>query len=821
MAETVSATFRQNCYDDSKRQRMVFSADGVLISNEDISANGGANFSLACINAQQIMFGETPMNTITLNVVNDDGRFSSSNIAGKEFSCQIGVEVSNSDYLAPSDAISAVRNKYESLSVHSVAPYIRGNVQLGDTISELENGWECKILFAYDAIYFVVYHGTDKYYAKHERIGMFNFGDADDPSDTEIAMLDRLMGYDYLSGLSYYDGGMEEYLYDKKTASHSTWNDLNATIWSGAKSKTWGYYGGFTTFKSIKYEAVPFGVWHFDKPRRANVASLSISGKDRMSLFDEDSVDFVDSMSGVTSITYENFIRAIASYKNVPVGDLSALNEFKTFTIDPRVYYQYKSLKDLLSYLFEVCGSNAIIDRRGRLSAMSADDTAIELPYVYSFDVADYTAHIINRMLIYHAGDYFLYQQDYSVENGVAYDFGENPMFNNSNPSGSWFSNDIHKKYGGFRNAITTSDADYSMWCDDSYSWTDENDVTYREPIFTMQVAWNGTGKVTYTNYGEEDRAMDSYDKRIENVSSINDQNLQGFNEAQRADKLYFDSNGLTVESSGLRVLNNEGLEVLKADSEGNLTLTGAVQASSGFIGNWDITNQGLRYEEEGSSGHILAIEPHWNVVQYQAIKKGDRMAHLTYDSLLFEEADSDGNLSTTSAGAIIQLLPESSSNNLWIGYRKYSGTTKDVGMTLVFDSVWIYGNKLTIGNLPSSTSSANLVSISGRIYQSSSLRKLKDNIKTIENASEKVDNLRGVSFTSKCEADDPKRTFYGFIAEEVEKVTPELCTYEDGKLQGVQYDRICALLIEDNKACHKRIEELEKRLDDLERRMK
>ena len=798
MAETVSATFRQNCYDDSKRQRMVFSADGVLISNEDISANGGANFSLACINAQQIMFGETPMNTITMNVVNDDGRYSSSDIAGKEFSCQIGVEVSNSDYLAPSDAISAVRNKYESLSVHSVSPYIRGNVQLGDTIDELENGWECKILFAYDAIYFVVYHGTDKYYAKHERIGMFNFGDADDPSDTEIAMLDRLMGYDYLSGLSYYDGGMEEYLYDKKTASHSTWNDLNATIWSGAKSKTWGYYGGYTTFKSIKYEAVPFGVWHFDKPRRANVASLSISGKDRMSLFDEDSVDFVDSMSGVTSINYENFIRAIASYKNVPVGDLSALNEFKTFTIDPRVYYQYKSLKDLLSYLFEVCGSNAIIDRRGRLSAMSADDTAIELPYVYSFDEADYTAHIINRMLIYHAGDYFLYQQDYSVENGVAYDFGENPMFNNSNPSGSWFSNDIHKKYGGFRNAITTSDADYSMWCDDSYSWTDENDVTYREPIFTMQVAWNGTGKVTYTNYGEEDRAMDSYDKRIESVSSINDTNLQGFNEAQRADKLYFDSNGLTIESNGLRMKNSDGQVVFDADDEGNLSLTGKVQTKTGFIGNCNITEGGIVCGDED---------------KYISLARGGydpRLEVLTKDGSRYKVIDISNSL---------------------IEFLEYEEYPQILGRAQVFASngtLNLYGSsRVCVGEVSTTTGSANTIlnAVSGtamyEICKTSSLRKFKDNIKTIENASEKVDNLRGVSFTSKCKVDDPKQKFFGFIAEEVENVAPELCTYENGELQGVQYDRVCALLLEDNKACHKRIEELEKRLEEIERRMK
>ena len=99
-------------------------------------------------------------------------------------------------------------------------------------------------------------------------------------------------------------------------------------------------------------------------------------------------------------------------------------------------------------------------------------------------------------------------------------------------------------------------------------------------------------------------------------------------------------------------------------------------------------------------------------------------------------------------------------------------------------------------------------------------MRKWKDNIKTIENASERVDNLRGVSFTSKCEGDDPKQVLYGLIAEEVEKACPELASYTNGELQGVQYDRVCALLIEDNKACHRRIEALEKRLEELERRL-
>lgn len=106
-----------------------------------------------------------------------------------------------------------------------------------------------------------------------------------------------------------------------------------------------------------------------------------------------------------------------------------------------------------------------------------------------------------------------------------------------------------------------------------------------------------------------------------------------------------------------------------------------------------------------------------------------------------------------------------------------------------------------------------------GQIFRITSLRKNKSNIRTIDSAWNKVDNLRGVSFTAKS---DPKsKPMYGFIAEEVEKAVPELAEYNDETLSSVQYDRFTALLIEDCKESHKRIRDLEKRLSDLEGRVK
>lgn len=124
--------------------------------------------------------------------------------------------------------------------------------------------------------------------------------------------------------------------------------------------------------------------------------------------------------------------------------------------------------------------------------------------------------------------------------------------------------------------------------------------------------------------------------------------------------------------------------------------------------------------------------------------------------------------------------------------------------------------------HLNTSASAANLCvdPDTGRIYRVTSLAKSKNNVLTIVNPWDKVDNLRGVSYTSNCDQDDPNQVMFGFIAEEVEESVPELAEYSHGTLSSVQYDRVTSLLVEDCKESHKRIRELEVRLEELERRL-
>ena len=96
---------------------------------------------------------------------------------------------------------------------------------------------------------------------------------------------------------------------------------------------------------------------------------------------------------------------------------------------------------------------------------------------------------------------------------------------------------------------------------------------------------------------------------------------------------------------------------------------------------------------------------------------------------------------------------------------------------------------------------------------------RLKDDVQTIENATEKVNKLRGVSYTWN-EGSRKGQREIGVIAQEVEEVVPEVVHEKKLPFVGnetyktVDYEKLVALLIESNKELTARVEQLEARLD-------
>jgi hypothetical protein len=94
------------------------------------------------------------------------------------------------------------------------------------------------------------------------------------------------------------------------------------------------------------------------------------------------------------------------------------------------------------------------------------------------------------------------------------------------------------------------------------------------------------------------------------------------------------------------------------------------------------------------------------------------------------------------------------------------------------------------------------------------SSRRLKSNIQPLERALEKVEKLQGVSYERKA---DGKREI-GVVAEDVDEIVPEVVSRDPKthEVQGVDYSRLAALLIEAVKAQQTEIRQLKVEIEEL-----
>jgi len=93
----------------------------------------------------------------------------------------------------------------------------------------------------------------------------------------------------------------------------------------------------------------------------------------------------------------------------------------------------------------------------------------------------------------------------------------------------------------------------------------------------------------------------------------------------------------------------------------------------------------------------------------------------------------------------------------------------------------------------------------------------LKKNIKTIADPLAKISALRGVTFNWKSD----NQPGVGLVAQEVEKVFPELVTTDTQGLKAVQYGNLVAPLVEAVKAQQKEIDNLQAQVKILQRKTK
>jgi len=112
----------------------------------------------------------------------------------------------------------------------------------------------------------------------------------------------------------------------------------------------------------------------------------------------------------------------------------------------------------------------------------------------------------------------------------------------------------------------------------------------------------------------------------------------------------------------------------------------------------------------------------------------------------------------------------------------------------------------------------AVFVDSNGKLGTMSASTRFTDEIKTMDKASEAILTLKPVSFRYKQEIDPKSIRQFGLIAEEVEKVNPDLVGRdEQGKVYSVRYDAVNAMLLNEFLKEHKAVVEGQRKVQELE----
>jgi hypothetical protein len=156
-------------------------------------------------------------------------------------------------------------------------------------------------------------------------------------------------------------------------------------------------------------------------------------------------------------------------------------------------------------------------------------------------------------------------------------------------------------------------------------------------------------------------------------------------------------------------------------------------------------------------------------------------------------------------------------SNNVALG--SFAGIQQTTGSSNVYIGAQMEGvagesNACYIASIFGQTSVSGvpvLINSSNQLGTATSSKRFKDDIEPMGQASEALFSLEPVTFRYKKEIDPQAASQFGLVAEDVEKVNPDLIVRDkEGKPYTVRYDAVNAMLLNEFLKEHKKTEKLE-----------
>ena len=267
-------------------------------------------------------------------------------------------------------------------------------------------------------------------------------------------------------------------------------------------------------------------------------------------------------------------------------------------------------------------------------------------------------------------------------------------------------------------------------------------------------------------------------------------------------------SGDLTLDVAGDIVLDADGGDISFKDAGteiGNLS-----NSSSDFVISSAVNDKDLKFQGVTGSSVFTALTLDMSAAGKALFNNdiervsGDLTVSSATGSVVIDANTSSGDILLDADGGTIVFLDAGTEIGLIaidnVGFLDFSSSVSDSDIRLRGNDG---GSMITALTLD--MSEAGAATFNNNVTAFSDER-LKDNIETLEDGLDKVEQLRGVTYTR------DGRENIGVIAQEVEKILPEIVKTADDEMgtKSVDYSRITAVLIEAVKDLSARVKELE-----------
>jgi trimeric autotransporter adhesin len=293
--------------------------------------------------------------------------------------------------------------------------------------------------------------------------------------------------------------------------------------------------------------------------------------------------------------------------------------------------------------------------------------------------------------------------------------------------------------------------------------------------------------------------------------------NTTGSDNTAVGDRALFQNTGFANTATGARALLNNGV------GDSNTAIgTDALEANTSGAGNTAIGSVALLFNSTGDNNTAIGnfalfsntTSPNNTAVGASALIASTGSSNTANGSLALEN-NTTGN-ANTAIGFAALALNTTGSGNIALGPNSGFNVTTASNVICIGDAVpgANIDDSCFIGNIfgqTALTGTAVFVNSNNKLGTTTSSKRFKQDIKPIDKASEALYALRPVTFRYRKEIDPSGIRQLGLVAEDVEKVNPDLVVRDkEGKPYSVRYDQVNAMLLNEFLKEHRTVQELE-----------